>query len=78
MERFVICGETFELDGAAAERGKELLAEFKRDSDELLSKEWTHTPGILDEPGFLDAVKRRLRRLHEDFESLARAFGAAR
>lgn len=35
MAKFVICGETFELDGAAEARANEVLKAFKKDVSEL-------------------------------------------
>lgn len=78
MAKFVICGETFELDGAVEARANEVLKAFKKDVSELCSMRWPRTPGVLDEPGLADALKRRHNRLHDDFSLLSKAFGAAR
>ncbi|MDO4437399.1 MAG: hypothetical protein Q4B77_05550 [Coriobacteriaceae bacterium] len=67
----------FKFDGATAERANKILEDFKKDTSELCSRKWPHTLGILDEPGLGDALKRRIRRLHEDFKSLANAAGDA-
>lgn len=78
MAIFKICGETFELDGAAETRANEALKAFKKDVSELCAMKWPRTPGVLDEPGLADALKRRHNRLYDDFKSLARASEAAR
>lgn len=78
MAKFVICGETFELDGAAETRANEVLKAFKKDVSKLCSMKWPRTPGVLDEPGLGDALKRRHKRLHDDFNVLSKASGAAR
>ena len=76
MEKYVICGETFEIDGAHKAEADRIRAGFDRDVKELAVMKWPHAPGILDGGGgLMDAVRERRMRLHADFVALAKRCG---
>lgn len=75
MARFTIVGETFELDGVAEQEARSLVEAFDRDVKELCARKWPHTPGVLDEPGVMDAIEERRIRLLNDFRGIARRVG---
>ena len=71
MATFTIRGEVFEIVDDRVPAANRALAEYRRDIDDLTSREWGHTPGILDEHGLTDALVKRQKRLVSEFKELA-------